>query len=242
MPTLLDHYDHTTLLTIGWEDDNWSEEHGRTRSKQSIVYSPETGTKYFRIYVPETPDPESILACRLRSLDKDFGFERRHIIASSEHGFENVDDLTELRFSGKVVLYTESDLPADKWSHLRVQMSEAGLTLEVRDRGWLALEEKYRRPKAFISHDSRDKKAFVRPLVDKLDSLLLPVWYDELSSSLGLPCEKVFRKVLKRPRDAFWFCLPTFSPIKVGRRKSLRPFINGRSSSDKLSPYLSGLG
>lgn len=79
------------------------------------------------------------------------------------------------------MLYTDSALPKERWNYLAEQMKPVGYQLVVRDATYAKLREKYDKPIAFLSHDSRDKEAFVRPLANKLASALCPVWYDEFS-------------------------------------------------------------
>ena len=59
------------------------------------------------------------------------------------------------------------------------QLSPQGLHILVRDGEYAKHLDSYQTPRAFISHDSRDKDLLVRDLAAKLSSMLCPVWYDE---------------------------------------------------------------
>jgi hypothetical protein len=41
------------------------------------------------------------------------------------------------------------------------------------------------RPRAFISHDSRDKEKIAEPLAAALQNFMCPVWFDKFSLKVG---------------------------------------------------------
>jgi hypothetical protein len=43
----------------------------------------------------------------------------------------------------------------------------------------------FERPRAFICHDSRDKKEIAEPLAIQLQTLMVPVWYDDFTLKIG---------------------------------------------------------
>lgn len=100
---------------------------------------------------------------------------------SDEEEFESA----ELTFTRSVYLYTDRLLvPKDS---ARSWFTKAGLKLLIRDDEHRERMQARKKPDAFVCHDSRDKDAFVRPLVDALrrPPHLLNVFYDEFSIEVG---------------------------------------------------------
>lgn len=78
------------------------------------------------------------------------------------------------------ILFTEQD--RNFYIHNAL---EKGLILIIRDKFYLEKRKELEKPRAFISHDSRDKKNLVRPLCEILRNRLCTVWYDEFSLRVG---------------------------------------------------------
>ncbi|BFU43381.1 toll/interleukin-1 receptor domain-containing protein [Krasilnikovia sp. MM14-A1004] len=109
------------------------------------------------------------------------------ITMSTGHPAADSEDtpLTSLPFSSRIFLYVDRVLGEDEKSQLRAQANEAGFRLEIRDQAYSKYRSYHEVPRAFISHDSRDKADFVRDLADHLRRMLCPVWYDEYSLQVG---------------------------------------------------------
>ena len=60
-----------------------------------------------------------------------------------------------------------------------------GHNLVFRSMEYVDARTKWEKPRAFISHDSRDKAAIAEPLAVELQRLLCPVWYDDFSLRVG---------------------------------------------------------
>jgi TIR domain len=94
-------------------------------------------------------------------------------------------DLNELPFSGRVMVYSAGEIaPHEKDSLVRT-LAPAGFFPWFRGAAFAAAQTLHSHPVAFVSHDSRDKADIVRPLVARLQEMMLPVWYDEFSLSVG---------------------------------------------------------
>lgn len=145
-----------------------------------VVQDFEGGSKYIKIFLPECEEPDFLLAYILNNaaeliwkLEADV-----HI----EVGFVGTAErviASELAFSGRVLVYTPSIIPEKRWQKLSDQMMKDGLSLLVRDGIYAQKRSEHETPLAFISHDSRDKDAFVSELANQLSKNLCPVWYDE---------------------------------------------------------------
>lgn len=73
-------------------------------------------------------------------------------------------------------------------AHRRRLLDEAkkiGHHLTFRNSEYVAGRDKWQRPLAFISHDSRDKLEIAQTLAVELTKLMCPVWYDEFTLKVG---------------------------------------------------------
>ena len=94
-------------------------------------------------------------------------------------------DVNELPFTGRLMVYSAGDIDPSEQQMLIQSLAPAGFFPWFRGAGFAAAQTTHSHPVAFVSHDSRDKEAIVRPLVDRLQAMMLPVWYDEYSLSVG---------------------------------------------------------
>jgi hypothetical protein len=150
-----------------------------------IVYDFEAGSKYIKIFIPETAWPDNILAMCLEKQEEIWILEKDLVIDSGIAGGTEKISNQDLRFTGRFLVWTPTKIPYERWDNIGKQMGAQGLSLIVRDAEYVALRDKYDFPLAFISHDSRDKITFVKDLAAKLSSSLCPVWYDEYSLKPG---------------------------------------------------------
>jgi hypothetical protein len=102
-----------------------------------------------------------------------------------------------LRFCGRVFFYCEEEIPAPHAERLRQEAEANGLFIQLRGPRFAADCARLEVPLAFISHDSRDKDEFARPIAVELSKLMCPVWYDEFSLKLGDPLRESIEKGLK---------------------------------------------
>jgi hypothetical protein len=90
-----------------------------------------------------------------------------------------------LPFSGRVFIFVDQTISDARADALLTAAGSAGLQLEIRDARFAAHQTATEHPRAFISHDSRDKEELARPLAVKLQSMLCPVWFDEFTMKVG---------------------------------------------------------
>ena len=104
-------------------------------------------------------------------------------IQASDPVSETITELSELKFTNLVYLYTDQlHVPKEKIIQL---FKESGLKLEVRDGNYRQRLSEMSRTDVFICHDSFDKKSFVEPLYRALTTKGVKVWYDEFSLEIG---------------------------------------------------------
>jgi hypothetical protein len=86
---------------------------------------------------------------------------------------------TTLQFTRRVHLYLDFDLTPQNRASLVAEVLAKGYYLSVRDREYARRRSESEKPLAFISHDSRDKEAFVRELAHERAKNFCTVWYEE---------------------------------------------------------------
>jgi hypothetical protein len=123
------------------------------------------------------------------------------------HGKEEESD--ELPFSGRAFLFVDQIVPSSEKDELVSQAAAAKIALEIRDKGYAEYLSVTEKPRAFISHDSRDKP-FVRGVAEKLISMRCPVWYDEFSLKVGDSLVESIEKGLKESAKCIVVLSPSF--------------------------------
>jgi hypothetical protein len=91
----------------------------------------------------------------------------------------------DLQFTGRIYFYHESSINPRGRRRLEEYASRKKLTLIFRGTEYAAERDVLERPRAFISHDSRDKEAIARKIAMRLRDMHCPVWYDEFSLTVG---------------------------------------------------------
>jgi len=116
----------------------------------------------------------------------------------------------ELPFSNRVFLYIDAVVPTSEAEGLIDAAAESGIHLQIKDKGYSNFMTANEKPRAFISHDSRDKPGFVGPLAAKLRSMMCPVWYDEYSLQVGDSLRESIDKGLKDAPTCIVVLSPSF--------------------------------
>jgi len=150
-------------------------------------YSFDTNTRYVSYYVPEVASWDWIFEYLLNHPDKMIEEADKSTLVSSGNAVLPVPmvDGTDLKFSGRMYIYADVNVSEADRTSLLTRGNLRGLSIELRDRVWLDAYNQSSEKLAFVSHDSRDKDAVVRPLVHELGRRMCPVWYDEFSLSVG---------------------------------------------------------
>lgn len=147
-----------------------------------VAYDFDGGSKFIRLFVPETTIADQIILYLAQRLDEIVWTPAKGVqVQMSFGGSSEKVDIEELAFSGRILVYTPTVLPLERWEGLKKALAEVKINLLVRDGSYVTARNALEKPRAFISHDSRDKDVLVRGLANKLTTMLCPVWYDEYS-------------------------------------------------------------
>jgi hypothetical protein len=119
-------------------------------------------------------------------------------------------DLDSIPFSGRVYLYIDAALTPSEREQLIELGKQVSLSVMVRDRNYVKQLVDLARPLAFISHDSRDKDALVRPLAKELSLRLCSVWYDEYSLKVGDSLRENIERGLREAKKCVVILSPSF--------------------------------
>ena len=185
MATLREYFDtdFSTLLKSGLEPV-WQSNGLQGTLSVRVHFEFDANTKFVSVFVPAAACQAQIMEAALREvnawLTASDGLE-----ASLGREGEVSRRSTALRFAGRVFLYHEIGLDPGVIAELLRLGQEQGLALHLRGPAFAAGRARWERPRAFISHDSRDKDAIARPIAISLSALQCPVWFDEFSLTVG---------------------------------------------------------
>lgn len=180
-----------------------------------IVYDFDANAKYWYFFVPESPDLAGSIAALLRA---DCTLQGRlapegdglHV----ESGFLDYSETATtdtLMFTRRVHLYVDAEISPLSRSELKEFARGQGLFLVIHDREYARKRTEVEIPLAFISHDFRDKEAFVRKLaLELIGKQMCPVWYDEYSLKVGDSLRENIDRGLKETRKCILVLSPNF--------------------------------
>lgn len=177
-----------------------------------ISYLLEEHTRYWSFYFPEGC-PYACVEYVLRMPDTARCVITEEIPVQQTIGFANSPeryDLSSLPFSGRIYLYIDAALTQNERNQI-VELGESlSLSIVIRDRNYLTKLVDLAKPQAFISHDSRDKDALVRPLAEALSIRLCSVWYDEYSLKVGDSLRENIERGLREAKKCIVILSPSF--------------------------------
>lgn len=116
----------------------------------------------------------------------------------------------EITSSGRMIIYSESNLPEENIIKLQGVAGEIGHKLLFRSSEYVKERTRCEIPLAFISHDSRDKDTVARRIAVGLQKMLCPVWYDEFSLKVGAPLRESIEKGLRECKKCIIVLSPSF--------------------------------
>lgn len=181
-----------------------------------IAYDIEANAKYWYFYVPAVAiqdlyaclgllfASDDVAACRLRPEGDGI------VVKKGRIGYSEVQSSSTLQFTKRVHLYLDYDLSPAIRAQLVSEALAAGYFLSIRDREYAQNRTSSETPLAFISHDSRDKDAFVRELAHELAKKSCPVWYDEYSLKVGDSLRSNIERGLKEASKCIVILSPNF--------------------------------
>jgi hypothetical protein len=179
-----------------------------------IAYDFEANAKYWYFYVPAMADLSQCLGALFASTDLEncrLGPDGDGVYVETGHAeYSERQSTTTLQFTRRVHLYLDFDLTPQNRASLVAEVLAKGYYLSVRDREYARRRSESEKPLAFISHDSRDKEAFVRELAHELAKNFCTVWYDEFSLKVGDSLRASIERGLRETRKCIMVLSPYF--------------------------------
>jgi hypothetical protein len=169
----------------------------------------DSNTKYLSFFIPETKDCLNVLVGLVNILDKILAISEGVEVLSGLPG-EKLVNSKDLQFSGKIFVYSETDIPEDKLEALQNELRQKNIYLQYRGPRFAIKRSEIEKPLAFISHDSRDKDDIARPIAIGLSKLMCPVWFDEYSLKVGDNLRESIEKGIKECKNCILILSPNF--------------------------------
>lgn len=178
------------------------------------AYDFEANAKYWYFYIPAGVDlspclralfnQENLRSCQL-------GPEGDGVFVETGHADYSERQSTDtLQFTRRVHLYLDFDLAPENRASLVNEVMNMGYFLSIRDREYARKRSESEKPLAFISHDSKDKDAFVRELAHELAKNYCTVWYDEYSLKVGDSLREKIEMGLRETKKCIVVLSPNF--------------------------------
>ncbi|MBR1198978.1 hypothetical protein JQ634_28415 [Bradyrhizobium sp. AUGA SZCCT0240] len=163
----------------------------------------DANAKYVAFYTPEFPGavfPEAILMNNLNDIlelpTTDVGVS----VGFSELPDELVDG-KDLKFAGRVFIYSERDPPDDLKRQLVEESAANGVRVTIRSQAYMKRRNQLERPKAFISHDALENQQVILPVRADVTSKDVyeysPILADRVYVDWSLGAEEVARRLLR---------------------------------------------
>lgn len=179
-----------------------------------IAYDFEANAKYWYFYVPAITGLSQCLGALFNTPQLQtcqLGQDGDGVYVEMGHADYSERQSTEtLQFTRRVHLYLDFDLTPDSRASLVKEALNLGYFLSIRDREYARKRSESEKPLAFISHDSKDKDAFVRELAHELAKNFCTVWYDEFSLKVGDSLRANIEKGLRETKKCIVVLSPNF--------------------------------
>lgn len=171
-------------------------------------YDFEANAMYVSFYFPEMPAVTSPEVFGLRHIDVIRQWSSKTEVHAGFSG--ELKDARDLVFTGQIYLYSERPVDDTERARLHAEAKLAGHHLVFRSGAYVEERNKWEKPQAFISHDSRDKIAIAQPLALELLKMQCTVWYDEFSLSVGDSLRDSIERGLKDCKKCVFLLTPNF--------------------------------
>jgi TIR domain len=174
-----------------------------------VHYDFDSGTKYVSYFIPA--GPEALALSEGAAMNTQWLFDAvKGIIVQTGYPGERALDAADLKFSGRVFLYTEDLFSEEQMNKVEKMAKERGLDVVFRTPISAQERSRFDKPLAFISHDWRDKKDIAQPIAMGLSKMRCPVWYDEYSVKVGDSLRASVEKGLKESKKCVLILSPHF--------------------------------
>lgn len=164
---------------------------------------------YISFFIPEIPGVICPEAFALNKVSEVLQWPRAQVRLSAGVGSE-LTEWSELVFTGQIYLYSERPLADEHKSRLIADAQKLGHRLTFRSIDYATERNKLERPRAFICHDSRDKKDIAEPIALRLQGLMCPVWYDQFSLRVGDSLRESIEAGLREAPKCILILTPNF--------------------------------
>ena len=178
----------------------------------------DSNTKYISYYVPQTANVFDVCLSMIKKPEYALALDKGVEVQGSSAG-EEQSSSSELRFSGRIFIYTENELTKEQIGQLKVVATKLGTSIRMRGPKFVKERSKREKPLAFISHDGRDKNDIARPLAIQLSTMMCPVWFDEFSLKIGNSLRQSIEKGLKECKKCILILSPNFLSNKGWTKK-----------------------
>ncbi len=169
----------------------------------------DANAKYISFFIPEIPDVECPEAFALNEVAKILEWTETLVEIHAGMGNEK-KDARELLFTGQIYLYSERPVPEELKDQLSIESKASGHRLTFRSRDYVDERNRWEKPRAFISHDSRDKACIAEPIALQLQKFMCPVWYDQFSLRVGDSLRESIERGLKECSKCILVLTPNF--------------------------------
>jgi hypothetical protein len=173
----------------------------------------DANAKYVSFFIPETLTVEYPEAHALNKAPELLNLPETTVQVQSGPSvglLPEMKDARELVFTGQIYLYSERPVPETLKARLITEAKVAGHRLTFCSVEYMNERNKWERPRAFISHDSRDKAGIAEPIALQLQRFLCPVWYDQFSLRVGDSLRESIEAGLKECHKCILVLTPNF--------------------------------
>jgi hypothetical protein len=164
---------------------------------------------YISFFIPEMPDVACPEAMALNNVKEILKWPETQVGVQVGFGGEK-KDARELVFTGQIYVYSERPIADDHKNRLIAEASAAGHRLTFRSTEYMNERNRWEKPRAFISHDSRDKSSIAEPIALQLQKFMCPVWYDQFSLRVGDSLRESIERGLKECSKCILVLTPNF--------------------------------
>ena len=208
---------HEYFVKDGWQNLTHQESYALTRQDGSVIgeiisrlqFDFDANAKYVSFYIPALDGVDCPEAIALNSLPDILKWPETKIGVSTAFGSECMEG-RYLVFTGRAYLYSERPVAEELKQRMLKEAKAQGLSLIFRSVEYVTERNKWERPRAFISHDSRDKAEIAEPLAKQLQLSMCTVWYDEFSLKVGDSLRDSIETGLKECSKCIFILTPNF--------------------------------
>jgi hypothetical protein len=169
----------------------------------------DANAKYISFFIPEAPAVECPEIFALNTVPEILKWPETQVGVQSGMGEER-KDARELVFTGQIYLYSERPVPDELKARMHAEAKGVGHNLTFRSVEYMNYRNEWEKPRAFISHDSRDKASIAESIALQLQKFMCPVWYDQFSLRVGDSLRESIEGGLKECHKCILVLTPNF--------------------------------